>query len=59
MAKQIVRFLILLAIVILLIGAIYMTLSYQAYAIAGYFLIAAMLLILSRLSSGKSSDTQE
>ena len=57
MAKQIVNFLNLLGIAILLFGAAYMALSHQAYAIAGCFFIAAILLILIRLSPNRRKNT--
>lgn len=61
MAKQMANFLNLWGVSILLIGAIYMALSHQAYAIAGCFLVAAMLLLLCRLlpNKKKKADTEE
>lgn len=59
MVKKAAVFFKLFGAVILLVGAIYMALSYQAYAIAGCFFAAAILLLWGNLLPNKNNSNSK
>ena len=56
MISKIAKFLLVLGIVILVVGAVYMALVHRAYAISGCFVVAALLLVLLCILPNKKRD---